>query len=248
MRASNPVLNEHTFEVPYGSHTYPVSGTMTVEGTINKTLFLLALVVMAASVTWNLTAARPMEAVVPWVWGGVLGGFLVGMVINFKRDWAAFLSPIYALLKGFALGVISSLLNARYPGIAMQAVVLTFGVMFGVLSIYRSGLIKVTEKFKAGLIAATIGVMFLYLGAIAMRFFGMQMPFLHDTGALGIGVSLVIIVIAALNFLLDFDYIDQGVRSNAPKALEWFAAFGLIVTLVWLYIEILRLLSKLRSR
>ena len=157
-------------------------------------------------------------------------------------------APIYALLEGLVLGGLSATIELRYPGIAIQAVGLTFGTLFVLLMAYRSGLIKVTQKFRLGIVAATGGIFFFYLAEMLLGFFGIQFTSINGAGPIGIGFSLVIVAIAALNLVLDFDFIEQGVQVCAPKYMEWYGAFGIIVTLVWLYLEILRLLSKFRSR
>jgi uncharacterized YccA/Bax inhibitor family protein len=183
-----------------------------------------------------------------WVLGGAIGGFIVALVTVFKKQWAGVTAPLYALLEGLVLGGISSLLEARYPGIVIQAVGLTFGTLFGLLFAYRSGLIKATENFKLGVVAATGGIALVYLATMLLGFFNISMPYIHESGLIGIGFSLFVVVIAALNLVLDFDFIENGAAQGAPKYMEWYAAFGLMVTLIWLYIEILRLLSKMRSR
>jgi len=172
----------------------------------------------------------------------------MALVTIFKPVWAPVTAPIYALLEGLALGAISAYFQARFPGIVIQAVALTFGVLFALLLAYRSGLIPVTENFRLGIVAATGGIAIFYLVAIGLGFFGIRIPMLHEGSWLGIGFSVFVVIIAALNLVLDFDFIEKGAEQGAPKVMEWYAAFGLIVTLVWLYLEILRLLSKLRSR
>jgi uncharacterized YccA/Bax inhibitor family protein len=178
---------------------------------------------------------------------GVVAGLIVAMVTIFKKTWAPATAPAYALLEGLALGGISAFFEVQFPGIVIQAVALTLGTLFALLVAYKSGLIRATENFRLGVLAATGGIMVVYLISFFGRmFFGWQMPFIHDSGPVGIAFSLFVVVIAALNLVLDFDFIERG-HGTAPKYMEWFAAFGLVVTLVWLYLEILRLLSKLRS-
>jgi uncharacterized YccA/Bax inhibitor family protein len=169
------------------------------------------------------------------------------MVTIFKKEWSPVTSPIYALLEGLALGGISAALDLRYPGIAIQAVGLTFGTLFVLLLAYRSGLIQVTQKFRLGIIAATGGIMVFYLLEMVLGFFGIHFAAINGSGFIGIAFSLFVVAIAALNLVLDFDFIEKGVQFGAPKYMEWYGAFGIIVTLVWLYLEILRLLSKLRG-
>ena len=180
---------------------------------------------------------------------GLIGGFVMAMVTIFKKEWSPVTAPIYALLEGLVLGGISAVLELRFPGIAMQAVALTFGTLIALLLAYSSGLIQATEHFKLGIIAATGGIAVFYLATVVLGFFGVQMfaP-VYGAGPIGIGFSIFVVIIAALNLILDFDFIENGVRAGAPKYMEWYGAFGLMVTLIWLYLEILRLLSKLRRR
>ena len=177
-----------------------------------------------------------------------IGGFVAALVTVFKKEWAPVTAPLYALVEGFFLGAISAMYNFMYEGIVLQAVMLTFGTLFALLFAYRSGLIKATENFKLGVVAATGGIALVYLATIVLGFFGVSIPLIHESGLVGIGFSLFVVVIAALNLVLDFDFIETGVEQGAPKYMEWYGAFGLMVTLVWLYIEFLRLLSKLQSR
>jgi uncharacterized YccA/Bax inhibitor family protein len=242
MRTSNPMMKDNVF-------TRSLAGVekMTLQGAVNKTITLLALVVIGAGFTWNLFYNQGAAAVQPWMIGGLVGGLVVAMVTIFKQTWAPFLAPVYAVLEGLALGGISAFFEARYPGVVMQAVALTFGVLFCLLMAYKSRLIKVTENFRLGVVAATGGIALVYLIGFVGSFFGWQMPYIHESGMIGIGFSLFVVVIASMNLVLDFDFIERG-NGVAPKYMEWYAAFGLIVTLVWLYLEILRLLSKLRDR
>ena len=179
---------------------------------------------------------------------GAIGGLVVALITVFKKQWSPVTAPAYALLEGLFIGAFSAMMEARFPGIVLQAVGLTFGTLASLLVAYRSGLIRVTENFKLGVVAATGGIALLYLVDIAMGFFGHSVGFIHQSSLLGIGFSVVVVIIAALNLVFDFDFIERGVEQGAPKYMEWFAAFGLMVTLVWLYLEILRLLSKLNSR
>jgi uncharacterized YccA/Bax inhibitor family protein len=245
MRTSNPALNAKTFE-RFGPGVAAGGETMTIEGTVNRTAFLLLLLVATATWTWSQTFAGVSTG--GYLLGGIVGGFVVALVTIFKPTWAPVTAPIYAALEGLALGAISAYFEARYPGIVIPAVALTFGVMFALLLAYRSGLIPVTQKFRLGVVAATGGIAIFYLVAIGLSFFGIRIPLLHEGSWLGIGFSLFVVAIASLNLVLDFDFIAKGAEHGAPKTMEWYAAFGLIVTLVWLYLEILRLLSKLRSR
>jgi uncharacterized YccA/Bax inhibitor family protein len=205
------------------------------------------MVVFAASFTWTSAMKNP-EGIYSWVIGGALVGFGLAMVTVFKKAWSPVTGPLYALAEGLLLGGLSAVFERQFPGIVIQAVSLTFGVAFALLLAYTTRLIKPTENFKMGVAAATGGVALVYLTSMVLGLFGVSMPFLHDASPLGIGISIVIVIIAALNLVLDFDFIEQGAEQGAPKYMEWYAAFGLVVTLVWLYLEILRLLSKLQSR
>jgi uncharacterized YccA/Bax inhibitor family protein len=244
MRTSNPALNEKIFTaIPYYGQS-----AMTISGTVNKTGLLLILAVIAGGWTWHTASANPALAA-PWILTGAIGGFIVALVTIFKKDWAAVTAPIYAILEGLFLGGVSAMFEAQYKGIAFMAVVLTFGTLAGMLFAYRTGLVKATENFKLGIIAATGGIALFYLASMVMGFFSINAPLVNSATPMGIGFSVFVVIIAALNLVLDFDFIEQGAASGAPKYMEWYAAFGLMVTLVWLYLEILRLLSKLnRSR
>jgi uncharacterized YccA/Bax inhibitor family protein len=247
MRTANPALNDKTFT----GLEYSGAGdnVMTIQGTVNKTGVLLALVLIAAAWVWKMffESGNP-AAVTPWMIGGAIGGFVVALVTVFKKEWAGATAPVYAVLEGLFLGGTSAIFEARFPGIVIQAVGLTFGTLFCLLIAYRSGLIKATENFKLGVVAATGGIALMYFVTMILGFFGVSVPFIQGSSLLSIGVSVFIVIIAALNLVLDFDFIENGSAAGAPKYMEWYAAFGLMVTLIWLYIEILRLLSKLRSR
>jgi uncharacterized YccA/Bax inhibitor family protein len=256
MRTGNPALNEKTFE-NFGVYRRDMAaeqaraGGMTVTGTAQKTLFLLGLAMTSACFTWSrtfgLVEANPAAAM-PWALGGLVVGAITGLVICFKHTWAPALAPVYALAEGLFLGGVSASLEAQYPGIVIQAVGGTFGTLAGLLLAYQSGLIRATENFKLGVVAATGGVCLVYLISLIGGFLGFPVPYIHAAGPVGIGFSLIVVAIAALNLVLDFDFIEQAADRGAPKYLEWYGAFALMVTLVWLYMEILRLLSKLRSR
>lgn len=250
MRSGNPALKDSTFlDLGTGSVVSGAQDAMTLNGTVNKTAFLLVLTLAGAMYTWSLFFASNGTAnLMPYVLVGGLGGFVVSLVTIFKKTWAPVTAPLYAALEGLFIGAISAVFELKFPGIVMQAVGLTFGTLAALLMAYRSGLIKATENFKLGVVAATGGIALLYLVNIVMGFFGKSMPFIHDSGLMGIAFSGFVVVIAALNLVLDFDFIESGVEQRAPKYMEWYAAFGLLVTLVWLYLEILRLLSKLQSR
>ena len=247
MRTANPALNSKTFAGL--GRISDTAQAMTIQGTVNKTALLTLLVLITSTWTWRLYyASGNSAAVLPWVIGGAFGGFIVALITVFKKRLAAFTAPIYALLEGLFLGGISTIFEAQYPGIVIQAVSLTFGTLFCLLLAYRSGAIKATENFKLGVAAATGGIALIYLATLVLGLFGVRMPFIHESGVIGIGFSLFVVVIAALNLVLDFDFIESAAQNAVPKYMEWYAAFGLMVTLIWLYIEILRLLAKLRSR
>lgn len=251
MRTSNPALSDKAFRVDQ-----PVAGAkaMTINGTVNKTGILLCLLWVAAIFTWEkaMGAARsgtfnPAEFY-PWMIGGSIGGLVIALVTVFKKTLAPYTAPLYAVAQGLVLGVLSAFFEMQFPGIVFQAVLLTFGTLVALLIAYRTGVIKATENFKMGVAAATGGIFVVYLISMVLGFFGVSIPLIHESGIVGIGFSLFVVVIAALNLVLDFDFIESGAAQGAPKYLEWYGAFGLLVTLVWLYIELLRLLSKLRSR
>src|SRR5215813_1990337 len=208
MRTSNPALNEKAFQ-----GRAALGEAMTLQGTVNKTGVLLLCVVVAAAWTWGLSHSETPQAAIPWMIGGIFGGFVVALVTVFKKEWSPVTSLIYSLLQGLALGVI-----------------------------------RATEKFKIGVFAATGGIMLLYLVDIVLRFFSRPVSFIHEGTPIGIAFSLFVVIIAALNLVLDFDLIETGVSNGAPKYMEWYGAFGLMVTLIWLYLEILRLLGKARRR
>ncbi len=244
MRSGNPALNAKTFE---RFDVYEPARTMTINGTVTRTAMLLILVVAAAAITWNQFFQQNAN-VMPLMIGGLIVGLIFAIVTCFKPTWSPVTAPIYALAEGLFLGGLSAIFESMYPDIAFQAVSLTFGTLFGLLIAYRSGLIKATENFKLGVFAATSGICLVYLVGWIMSLFGSGIPYIHESGWIGIAFSGFVVVIAALNLVLDFDFIENGAARGAPKYMEWYAAFGLMVTLIWLYIEILILLSKLRSR
>jgi uncharacterized YccA/Bax inhibitor family protein len=250
MRSSNPVLQDKAFR------DLPATGErMSMNGTIARTGLLLVLALITGGWTWHhfVEVAQQgglpagMAAISPYLWGGLIVGFVLALVTSFASRWAGLTAPLYAMAEGCALGGISVMLNLRYPGIVMQAVMLTAGVLAVMLLLYRSGIIKVTDRFRMGVVAATGAIALLYLVDIGLRAFtSIQIPFIHETGALGIGFSLLVVGLAALNLVLDFDMIERATAQGAPKYMEWYGAFALMMTLVWLYMEILRLLSKAR--
>lgn len=246
MQSSNPALSSSNFYSDL--RAAPRGETMTIAGTINKSAILLLCLCLSAGWLWMKFLQQGAAATTPWMYGGVIAGFVLALVTVFKKEWAAMTAPLYALCEGLFIGGISAIMQASFPGIAIQAAFLTFGTLAAMLIAYRSGAIQVTEKFKLGIVAATGGIALIYLASIVMGFFGIHMPYIFGNGVVGIGFSLVVVTIAALNLVLDFDFIAQSSQRNLPKYMEWYGAFALMVTLVWLYIEMLRLLSKLRSR
>ena len=245
MRTSNPALNDQAFR----GAGVAIGEPMTLQGTVNKTGVLLLCVIATAAWTWNIFMhSHSQESAMSLALVGGIGGFIVALVTIFKKTWAPVTASIYALLEGLVLGGISAMFELHYPGIAIQAVSLTFGTLAVLLLVYRSGLIPVTQNFKLGVVAATGGIALFYFVTIILGFFGVHFTTINGSGPIGIGFSVFVVIIAALNLVLDFDFIENAVGAGAPKYMEWYAAFGLMVTLIWLYFEILRLLSKLRSR
>lgn len=255
-KSSNPAFSEKIFSK---AGDYTSDETMTVQGTANKAMLMLALVILGAAFTWKtffesipvdptLKAALPTSVLI-WMAVGGIGGLITSLVIIFNPKSSPIAAPIYAVLEGLFLGGISAFFAFQYTGnIIIQAVGLTFITFFLMLTAYRSGWIKVTEKFRTVILIATGAIALMYFLSFILGFFGVSIGFIHSNGPIGIGISVVIIAIAALNLLLDFDFIDRASSQGAPKYMEWFGAFGLMVTLVWLYIEFLRLLSKIYSR
>ena len=223
------------------------TSVMTLEGTVFKTAVLTVLLIGGAIVTWSPgVAATPLSQGL--LIGGSIGGTILAFLTIFIPRVSPYTAPIYAVLEGLFLGGISSIFEHRYPGIAIQAVGLTFGVLAVMLGIYGTRIIRVTERFKIGVMAATGGICLVYLISFIASFFGAHIGFINQPSLLGIGFSLFVVAIAALNLILDFDFIERGVQRQAPKYMEWYGGFSLMVTLVWMYLEILRLLSKARSR
>lgn len=250
MESSNPTLKDKLF-----THTFDQTDDMTLMGTVNKTGILFLLLMAGACFSWNQILPRMgFEGVtfnaspMPYMLVGGLGGFILALVISFKAHLAPRLAPLYALLEGIFLGAISSIFEAKYPGVVMQAMLGTFGTLAAMVVAFRSGWVQATEGLKLGVISAMGAIAVMYLLSFILGFFGVPMNFLHDSSPLSIGISFVIVIVASLNLVLDFDFIQKGVARRAPKHMEWYGAFALTVTLVWLYLEILRLLSKLRER
>ncbi len=241
---ANPLLKPQAF-----TDQIAAGQSMTIQGTVNRTGVLLLCVVVASAWTWGLSHSPEPDAALPWTFGGAIGGFGLALLTIFKKNWAPLTSPIYALLKGLFLGGISAFFDAKYPGIAMQAISLTFGVMAVMLLAYTFRIIRATPKFVLGVIIATGGICLVYLVNVVMIvFFHSQISVLSNGTPLAIGISLFIVIVAALNLIIDFDMIEQAARSGAPKYMEWYGAFGLMVSLIWLYLQVLRLLSNTRRR
>lgn len=258
MRTSNPTLNDNIFS---SSGAYATGEAMTIQGTVNKCFMLLAILLAAASWVWSsilpqtaavvgdALVANPMQGpAMIATFGGAILGFVVAITLAFKKEWSPFLAPVYAVCQGFAMGGISAMFERSYPGIVLQAVALTMGTLFCLLMAYKTRLIRVTEKFRLGVIVATMAIGLVYLVSFVLGFFNVQVPFMVGSSLLSIGFSLFVVGIAAMNLVLDFDFIERGAEAGAPKYMEWYGSFALMVTLVWLYLEILRLLSKLRDR
>lgn len=252
-KSSNPVFGKNIFSQ---SATNTSEGVMTINGTINKTGLMLLIVVFAATFTWRkffgaIDPANPgvlPSGIMVWTMVGAIGGFITALITTFSPRRAAMTAPIYAVFEGLFLGAISALFEAMYPGLVMRAVSLTFGVFLIMLLLFRSGAIQVTNKFRTIILAATGGIALVYFVSFIAGMFGANLGFMYGNGMVGIGFSLVVVAIAALNLVLDFDMIVKGANARAPQYMEWYGAFGLMVTLIWLYLEILRLLSKFASR
>jgi len=246
-KSGNPSLNERVF-----SKTIAVDGAqvMTVRGTLNKFSFLFLMVMAAAVFTWHMYYQG--GNVTPYLYGGLIGGLVLCLVMVFKPEWSPYLAPAYGLAEGLFLGAVSAFFNDAFaetqPSLIIQAVGLTFGVVIAMLALYQFRIIKATETFKSVVITATMGIAIFYVITLILRYFGIDIPFVHQGSMFGIIFSLGVIVIAALNLILDFDKIETGVQQGSAKYMEWYCAFGLLVTIIWLYIEVLRLLAKLSSR
>ncbi len=241
MSSNNPILSSSVISNAPVSHGAP----MTVQGAVNKTGILLALVSIGAGFSWNL-ASHGGGAL--WIVAGAIVGMITALVTCFKKEWAPVSAPIYAVAEGLLLGGVSAQLNALYPGIAVQACMLTFGTLFGLLAAYRMKWIRASEQFKAVVFVGTMAVALVYFVSFLLNLFGVRVPFIHEGGQMGIIFSCVVVVLAAMNLVLDFDFIEEAAAAQAPKYMEWYAAFGLMVSLIWLYMEILRLLAKLARR
>ncbi len=239
LRSGNPALSKNTFK----NIDFSQSNRMTLEGTVNKTIIALILLFTSASYSFS-------NANTGFVWFGFIVGFILALVTIFKKEWAPYTVPLYAIFEGLALGGISYIYASIYTGIVQQAIFLTFGIFGSLLFAYKTRIIKPTENFKLGLFAATGGIFLVYLLSFIMSFFGAGLPIMNpqNSSLMSIGFSLFVVIIASLNLVLDFDFIEEASEVGAPKYMEWYGVFGLLVTLIWLYLEILRLLAKLNSR
>jgi uncharacterized YccA/Bax inhibitor family protein len=223
--------------------------SMSVNGTVTATGVLLVLLMATAVVGWNAVDSNPFTVELPgWIFAPLLVAVGAAFATIFKPGWARFTAPVYALAEGFVLGAISRLYEFEFDGIVLQAAASTVAVLGVMLFLYATRIVQVTDKMRMGIIMATGAIALVYVFNIVLRLFGAEVPFLHDTGTIGILISVAIVVVASMNLLLDFDFVERGVAARAPKQTEWYAAFGLLLTLVWLYLELLRLLSKLQSR
>jgi len=250
LASGNPAFSKDLFENYEQVYGASRSTAMTVQGTVGKTFALLAILSATAIWSWNSMLHDQLQPVVfP---AAMIGGFILAMITIMRPSLAPWTAPVYAAFEGVFLGTLSCIienkLGRQYPGIAIQAVSMTLGTLFCMLFVYGTGLIKVTERLKAGIVAATGAICLVYLVAMILSFFHVSVPFINDATPIGIGFSLFVVGLAAFNLLLDFDFIEHGARAEAPKYMEWYGAFGLMVTLVWLYLEILRLLRKLQDR
>ena len=246
LKTSNPAFAANTYT---GTAVHTGYGeTMTISGTVNKAGILILLVLLTASWTWSrFFTTQDINSVSGFTMIGAFGGFIAAMVTIFKKEWSPITAPIYALLEGLFLGSLSAMFELRFPGIAIESVALTFGTCLCMLVAYRTGLIRASQKFTMGIVAATGGIAVVYFASMLLGFFNIQIPGIFGSGPVGILFSVAVTAIAALNLILDFSFIEDGARTGAPKYMEWYSAFGLMVTLIWLYLEIIRLLSKLRD-
>lgn len=243
-KSGNPALNKNTFNK---IHEMAGNGVMTLEGVASKSLFLLFLCICTGIYGWSV-ASQEIDILGLLIIGCAVGAFIIALVTIFIKTISPFTSPVYAILEGFVLGAISRLYEKEFAGIVLQAFLLTGGIFLSMLLLYLFRIIKATENFKMGVAATTGGIAIYYVSNFIINLFGKELPLINSNSGWGIGFTILVIVVAAFNLVVDFDFIEQGVRDKAPKYMEWYSSFGLFVTLVWLYLEILRLLSKVRSR
>ncbi len=246
MATANPAMNQAVYL--RAGQADSAAAVMTLQGTVIKAALLLGIVLATATYTWSQAMAGDTSTAYGLSTLGGIGGFILAMITIFRPQSSPLTAPLYAAAEGLLMGAISAAFERSYPGIAIQAVGLTIGVLAIMLMLYGTGIVRATEKFKIGIIAATGGICLVYLVDVVASLFGHRLPYIHENGAVGIGFSLVVVVIAAMNLVLDFDFIEQGVARQAPKYMEWYGGFSLLVTLIWMYLEILRLLAKTQSR
>ena len=247
-KSGNPALTKDTFQ-DIDKVAKEEENIMTLQGTVNKTGILLLSVIVSVLYTWNLfTSTLDFATIMPYFWTGTIGGLILGFIIVYNMDWSPFLAPVYAILQGLSLGGLSAAVDHIFPGIVMQALLLTFGICVVLLIIYKLKIIKPTENFKLIVASATGGLALYYLANFGLSLAGIELPFIHENNTSGIIFSLFAVVLASMNLVVDFDFIEQGAERRSPKYMEWYGAFGLMVTIIWLYIEILRLLAKSRKK
>ncbi len=239
MQSSNPVLQNRNLPRSTGGKT------MTMNGAVNKSIILGGLVLLTALIVGQLADPATYSG---WAMGGAIGGLIFGLVTSFKPEWAPVTAPIYAVCEGALLAVVTMIAELSYPGVALNAVFLTIGTLLSMLMAWKAGWIQVTDKLRSGIVMATGGIFIVYLISFVASLFGAPMSFLHDSSPISIGISLVVIVVASLSLLLDFEMIEEVSQRRAPEYMEWYAAFALMVTLIWLYLEFLKLLMKLQRR
>jgi len=249
MQSSNPAFLSSPFS-DFRGGTLSQSNAMTIRGTVNKTIILLLLVILPAAWVWRtfILSGNNPASVQTLMMVGLIGGLIFSLVAIFKKEWSPVAAPLYAVMEGLFLGAISAMFNAAYPGIVGQAISLSIATLLVMLAVYQAGWIRATDRFKLGVVAATGGIALIYFVTIILSLFSINVPFITGSSLFSILFSVFVVVIAALNFILDFDVIEQGANRGAPKYMEWYGAFALMVTLVWLYLEILRLLAKINSR
>jgi len=246
-KSGNPALDKETFS--HCEKAIDESKVMTISGTVNKTAILLLLTMISSYVTWQLFfSTYDYELIRVFVIGGSLIGLALAFFIAFNKDLAGYLSPLYSIFEGLALGGLSAIMENAFPGIVIQSLSLTFSIFLTLLIIYKLRLIKVTENFKLIVASATAGIALYYLASLGLRIFGIELPLIHENTTGGIIFSIFVVILASANLVVDFDFIEQGAENKVPKYMEWYGAFGLLVTVIWLYIEILRLLGKSRKR
>jgi len=246
-KSGNPALDKETFQEFAASEE--ATNSMTLQGTVNKTGILLLLVFVSALYPWQeISETHNYESLITAFWISLVGAAAIGFWIAHNKEHAGILAPIYAILEGFVLGELSALMNVRYPGIVFESLMLTFGIATSLLIIYKFEWIQPNENFKLIVSSATAGIVTYYIISLLLGFFGINAPLLNDSSVMGIIFSLFVVVIAAMNLVVDFDFIEDGVSRKCPKYMEWYGAFGIMVTIIWLYIEILRLLAKSRRR